>query len=153
MVSRASCRERKPTPRRRRSATTVIRSWRGAGEPVEAGDDEGVAGPEVVQAGGQLGPVGGLTRRLVGEHADAPGVGEGAGLPVENLPDGRHAGVADRGAGQLRRLGGQLLGQVGKVGSWCRSPKRIVRKRACGPLLNTPTSQHDFPTAGRLLCC
>ena len=30
----------------------------GAGEPVEAGDDEGVAGPEVVQAGGQLGPVG-----------------------------------------------------------------------------------------------
>jgi hypothetical protein len=115
----------------------------GAGEPVEAGDDEGVAGAEVVQAGGQPGPVGGLARLLVREHADAPGVGEGAGLPVEGLPGGRHPGVADAGAGQLDRLGGQLVGQADKVGSWCRGHSRIVRtEKGSWPVVEHP----DFPT-------
>ena len=35
------------------------------------GTHQGVAGPQVVQAGGQLGPVGVLAGQLVGEHAEA----------------------------------------------------------------------------------
>ena len=41
------------------------------GQPVQARHDQGVAGPQVVQAGGQLGPVGVLARQLVGEDAEA----------------------------------------------------------------------------------
>ena len=70
----------------------------GPREAVEAGDHEGVAGAQVVQARGQLGPVGVLAALLVGEHPHAPGLGEGVQLAVEVLLAGGDAGVADQAA-------------------------------------------------------
>jgi len=55
------------------------------GQPVQARHDQGVAGPQVVQAGGQLGPVGVLARQLVGEHAEATRLGQGVLLAVQQL--------------------------------------------------------------------
>jgi hypothetical protein len=55
----------------------------GPGQPVQARHDQGVAGPQVVQAGRQLGPVSVLARQLVGEHADAAGLGQGVLLAVQ----------------------------------------------------------------------
>jgi hypothetical protein len=83
VVSRASCRLLNPTPRRRSVPTMAIRSasdW-----DSRSRHDQGVAGPQVVQAGGQLGPVGVLARRLVGEHAEAARLGQGVLLAVEQL--------------------------------------------------------------------
>jgi hypothetical protein len=57
----------------------------GASEPVERGDDEGVAGPQVVQGLDDLFPVGVHAAQLVGEDADAAGGLERAGLPVQAL--------------------------------------------------------------------
>jgi len=51
----------------------------GPGQPVQARDDEGVAGAEVVQARGELGTADGLARLLVGEDPDAAGLDQGAG--------------------------------------------------------------------------
>jgi len=45
------------------------------GQPLQARHHQGVAGPQVVQASGQLGPVGVLARQLVGED-------EGSGTRV-----------------------------------------------------------------------
>jgi len=44
-----------------------------AGEPVQGGHDEGVAGLQELQRGAQLGPVGVLAGLLVGEDPAAPG--------------------------------------------------------------------------------
>ena len=54
----------------------------GPGQPVQARDDEGVAGAEVVQARGELGTAGGLARLPAGEDPDAAGLGQGAGLVI-----------------------------------------------------------------------
>lgn len=61
----------------------------GSGEPVEGGDDEGVAGPQIVQRLSELGAVGALARSLVGEDPDAVGLGQLCGLLVEPLIPGR----------------------------------------------------------------
>lgn len=57
----------------------------GSREPVEAGDDEGVAGSEEVEAGGELGSVGGLAGLLVSEDPKAAGFVQGEALAVEDL--------------------------------------------------------------------
>jgi len=55
--------------------------------------------------------VAGLRRRGTGFRsvhealADAAGLGQGAGLPVQVLPGRGHAGVPDQRVGQVRRLG------------------------------------------------
>jgi hypothetical protein len=51
------------------------------GQPVQARHDQGVAGPQVVQAGRQLGPVGVLAGQFVGEDAEAAGLGQGVCVP------------------------------------------------------------------------
>jgi hypothetical protein len=66
----------------------------GPGQPVQARDDQGVAGPQVVQTGGQLGPVGVLARELVGEDAEAARLGQGVLLAVEQLAGGADPGVS-----------------------------------------------------------
>ena len=66
------------------------------GQPVQARHDQGVAGPQVVQAGGQLGPVGVLARQLVSEDAEAARLGQGVLLAVEQLAGGADPRVADR---------------------------------------------------------
>jgi hypothetical protein len=79
----------------------------GPRQPVQAGHHQGVAGPQVIQAGRQLGPVGVLAGQLVGEDAEAARLGQGVLLPVEQLAGGADPGVADQGAGLYGRLGGQ----------------------------------------------
>jgi hypothetical protein len=75
----------------------------GPGQPVQARDDEGVAGAEAVKARGELGTADGLARLLVGEDPDAAGLDQGAGLPVQVLPGRGHAGVPDQRAAFWRR--------------------------------------------------
>jgi hypothetical protein len=60
----------------------VIRARQGPGQPVQARDEQGVAGAEVVQARGELGTAGGLARLPAGEDPDAAGLGQGAGLVI-----------------------------------------------------------------------
>jgi hypothetical protein len=64
------------------------------GQAVQAGHDQGVAGSQVVQAGGQLGPVGVLAGQPVGEDAKAARLSEGALLPVQQLAGGADPGVS-----------------------------------------------------------
>jgi hypothetical protein len=94
VVSRASCRLLNPTPRRRSVPTIGDQVGQRPGQPVQARHDQGVTGPQVVQAGGQLGPVGTLARQLVGEYAEAARLGQGVLLAVQQLP-----GCADPGVG------------------------------------------------------
>lgn len=54
VVSRDSCRDRNPIPRRHRSATICDQVPKAAAEPIQRGDDEGVAGAHMVQARRQL---------------------------------------------------------------------------------------------------
>ena len=108
VVSRASCRLLNPTPRRRSVPTICDQVGQRPGQPVQARHDQGVAGPQVVQAGRQLGPVGVLARQLVGEHAEAARLGQGVLLAVQQLAGGADPGVADQRAGPDGRLGGHL---------------------------------------------
>ncbi|KWX05457.1 hypothetical protein TH66_01775 [Carbonactinospora thermoautotrophica] len=123
----------------------------GAGEPVPAGDDEGVAGAQVVQAGRQFGPVGAFARELVGEHPDASGLGEGVDLAVQVLAGGGDPGVADERAGEDGRFGGELIRQAeGCVGAGVGGGGH-ARKRTGNGLVRVvghPCSQHVFPTLG-----
>jgi len=59
------------------------------------------------------GRVGVFAQQLVGEHPDAVGLGQGAGLPVQDLPGRRHPGVPDQRTGQFRRLGREQVVVVG----------------------------------------
>jgi len=79
-------------------------------EPVQPGDDQGVAGAQVVQASRQLGPGGVLARQFVSEYPQASRVGEGPDLGVEVLAPGGYPGIADQraaGAGPGRQATGQ----------------------------------------------
>jgi hypothetical protein len=117
VLSRASCRLLKPTPCRRSVVTMAIRFGQRPGQPVQARHDQGVAGPQVVQAGGQLGPVGVFAGQLVGEHAQAARFGQGVLLPVEQLAGGADPGVADQRAGPHGRFRGQqAAGSIGGIG-------------------------------------
>src|SRR5450759_1146955 len=49
----------------------------GAGEPVEADNDQGVAGAQVVQTGLELGSFSGAAGPLLGEYPQAPDLGQG----------------------------------------------------------------------------
>ena len=84
-----------------------IRSASDQGQPVQARHHQGVAGPQVVQAGGQLGPVRVLAGQLAGEDAQAARLGQGVLLAVQQLAGGADPGVADQGPGPHGRLGGQ----------------------------------------------
>ena len=90
--------DRVSRPRAWRICSAVIA---GAAEALAAGAGGVQALAEVAQARGELGTVGGL----VGKHPDAAGLGQGAGLPVQNLPGCGHPGVPNQRAGQVRRLG------------------------------------------------
>ncbi len=68
------------------------------GQPVQARHNQGVAGPQVVQASGQLGSAGVLAGQLVGEDAEAAGLGQGVLLAVQQLAGGADPGVADQRA-------------------------------------------------------
>ena len=117
----------------------------GPGQPVQARDDEDVAGAEVVQARGELGTAGGLARLLAGEDPDAAGLGQGSGLPVQDLPGRGYAGVPDQRAGQVRRLVGErvvLIGD-GEAGRGQHHPA-TGRKTAVPQLSDTRASQHLF---------
>ena len=81
----------------------------GPGQPVQARHDQGVAGPQVVQAGGQFGPVGVLAGQLVGKDAEAARLGQGALLPVQQLAGGADPGVADQGTGPYGRFRGEKV--------------------------------------------
>ena len=60
----------------------------GPGQPVQARHDQGVAGPQIVQAGRQLRPVGILAGQLVGEDAEAARPSQGVLLPTSsNCPE------------------------------------------------------------------
>ena len=121
VVSRASCRLLKPTPCRR-SVPTIGSGRPGTGKPVQARHDQGVAGPQVVQAGGQLGPVGVLARQLVGEDAEAARLGQGVLLAVQQLAGGADPGVTDQRTGPDGRLRGQkVAGGFGGIGDGPRS--------------------------------
>jgi len=72
----------------------------GAGEPVEADNDQCVAGAQVVQTGLELGSFSGAAGPLLGEYPQAPDLGQGSGLPVEDLVRCGHPRVPDQGAGQ-----------------------------------------------------
>ena len=60
VVSSASCRDRNPTPLRRNPATMVIRSCKDRDSRSRLGTARMSPCAEVVQARGELGPVGGL---------------------------------------------------------------------------------------------
>jgi len=83
----------------------------GAAEPVERHHRQHVAGPDVVEHAGQLGPVGVLARRLVEEALRAPGRRQGGPLPGEVLLTGEDAAVAD----EHRRAG---PGRAGRPRQW-----------------------------------
>ena len=96
------------------------------GQPVQARHDQGVAGPQVVQAGGQLGPVGVLARQLVGEDAEAARLGQGVLLAVQQLAGGADPGVADQRAGPHGRLRGQkVAGGFGGIGGGAVTPRTV----------------------------
>ena len=87
------------------------------GQPVQARHDQGVAGPQVVQAGGQLGPVSIFAGQLVGEDAEAARLGQGVLLAVEQLAGGADPGVADQRAGPDGRFRGEkVAGGFGGIG-------------------------------------
>lgn len=104
VVSRFSCREVKPIPRRRRSPTVVI-VLEEAGESVQRWHDEGVPGVHELEAGGQFRPVGVASGLLLGEDAPAAGGFERVELALQFLSAGRYPGVADADVGELRWLG------------------------------------------------
>ena len=60
-----------------------MRSCSEPGQPVQARHHQDVAGPDVVQARGQLRSVGGAAGQLVGEHLDAADLLQRPALPVE----------------------------------------------------------------------
>ena len=95
--------------------------------------------------------VAGLRRRGTGFRsvhealADAAGLGQGAGLPVQVLPGRGHAGIPDQRAGQVRRLGGERVVLIGD-GEADRGQHHPAtgRKTAVPQLSDTPASQHLF---------
>jgi hypothetical protein len=93
------CRLLNPIPRRRSVPTIPDQVGRRPGQPVQARYDQDVAGPQVVQAGGQLGPVGVLAGQLSGEDAEAARLGQGAPLTVQQLAGRADPGVADQDPG------------------------------------------------------
>ena len=97
--------------------------------PVQARHHQGVAGPNVVQARAQLGPVGALAGQLVGIDPDAAGLAQSALLPVKVLLTGRDPGVADQGTGEDGRLGRELVGETWR-GRGRRRHLISVRKRS-----------------------
>ena len=101
----------------------------GAGEPVQARHDQGVAGPQVVQAGGQLGPVGVLAGQLVGEDAEAARLGQGVLLAVQQLAGGADPGVADQRAGPDGRFRGQQVAGGSEVSGWGAVTPGLQKKR------------------------
>jgi len=64
------------------------------GQPVQARHDQGVTGPQVVQAGRQLGPVGVLAGQPVREDAQAACLGQGVLLAVQQLAGGADPGIS-----------------------------------------------------------
>src|SRR5258705_481207 len=65
----------------------------------------------------RAGPVGVLARELVGEDAEAAGLGQGVLLAVEQLAGGADPGVADQRAGPHGRFGGEkAAGGFGDIG-------------------------------------
>ena len=108
--------------------------------------DQGVAGPQVVQASGHLGPVGVLAGQLVGEHAEAARLGQGVLLAVQQLAGGADPGVADQRAGPDGRLGGQkVVRDFGGTGVGC-GHTRDCRRNGPAELLDTPGFATPFTT-------
>ena len=83
------------------------------GQPVHARHHQGVAGPQVVQAGRQLRPAGILARQLVDEHAQAARRGQGVPLAVQQLAGSADPGVADQRKDAERRADDRRLGDRG----------------------------------------
>ena len=81
----------------------------GAAEPVEFPDDQGDAGPQLVQYLLEDGPVGAGAAGGLGEHPVAASTLEGVDLKLGVLVSGRDAGVAEQmsHAGNRRRTLGQ----------------------------------------------
>ena len=67
----------------------------GAAEAVEFPDDQGVAGPELVEDLGEDGPVGAGAAGRLGEHPVAAGGLEGVDLELWLLVGGGDAGIAE----------------------------------------------------------
>jgi hypothetical protein len=84
----------------------------GAGEPVQAEDNEGVPRAQVVKGRVELFTLGGAAGLLLGEHPQAPGFLQGADLPVEDLSLARDPGVPDQGAGQDGGFGREAVDLV-----------------------------------------
>ena len=113
----------------------------GPGQPVQARHDQGVAGPQVVQAGRQLGPVGVLAGQLVGEDAEAASLGQGVLLAVQQLAGGADPGVADQRTGPDGRFRGEkVTGGCGGIGGR-RGHTRTLEERAPAGLMDTPALQ------------
>ena len=96
--------------------------------------------------------VAGLRRRGTGFRsvhealADAAGLGQGAGLPVQVLPGRGHAGVPGQRASQVRRLGGERVVLIGDGESADRGQHHPAtgRKTAVPQLSDTPASRTPF---------
>jgi hypothetical protein len=122
-----------PDPALAQPADDADQVGQGPGQPARAGHDQGVAGPQVFRAGGQLrpvGPVGVLARQLVGEDARAARLGQGVLLAVEQLAGGTDPGVADQGPGPHGRLRGQKVAEgFRKYRGEARSHRGLQKKR------------------------
>jgi hypothetical protein len=68
----------------------------GAAEPVQFPDDQGVAGPQLVQELGEGGPVGAGAAGGFGEDPVAAGSREGVDLELGLLVGGGDAGIAEQ---------------------------------------------------------
>ena len=141
VVSRASCSERNPTPRRRSVRDDGDQVVQRAGEPVQARARPGCRPAAGSPGRPQLGPVGVLAGLLVGEHPQAARLGQGVQLAVQPLPAGGHPGVPDQRTGQRDRIGIRDS-EVDTGRGWGHAV--IVRKTAVRELSDTPGSQHVF---------
>ena len=126
VVSMASCKLWKPTPRSRRSVTVSMRCLSDRAEPIELPDHERIAGPQVGQGLLQAGPLGLGPAGLVGVDLLAPRGLQGVFLEVEVLIEGRDPGVADP-----HRTGPPAVSPLA-AGASLTNP--VVSGVGCGPL-------------------
>jgi hypothetical protein len=82
---------------------------KGAAEPVQRGDDEGVAGAQVVQGFPECFAFGILAGLLVGEDPCTSGGVERGELAVQALAAGRDTGVPDQRADRRGGFGGERV--------------------------------------------
>jgi hypothetical protein len=103
VVSIASSKLRNLTPWSARPVIVSTRWRRERPRRSSLPDDQGVAGPELVEDLGEDGPVGAGAAGGLGEHPMAAGSGEGVDLELEVLVGGGDAGVAKQVSPALER--------------------------------------------------